>query len=138
MNDVEAAVRALGRAIQKDPRYTAYQQAKTANDGDEALQRDIQEFNLKRMAYQRETERSAEAQDASKLKEMEEEVQVIYERVLTNPHMQAFGEAKQAMDGMMQEIDQILTLCANGEDPDTCHPDLSGCTGDCTSCGGCH
>lgn len=138
MREVEAAVRELGRAIQADPRYIAYHEAKAANDGDEALQRDIQEFNLKRMSYQREMERSETEQDTEKLQKLEAQVQEIYERVVANPHMQAFSEAKQAMDAMMQEIDQILTLCANGENPDTCHPDLSNCTGNCASCGGCH
>ena len=46
--------------------------------------------------------------------------------------------AKQAMNMMMQEVDTILSLCANGEDPDQCHPDLTNCTGNCSSCGGCH
>ena len=99
MNAVEEAVRNLGKAIQADPRYTAYHAAKAANDGD---------------------------------------VQEIYDRIVGNPHMAAFQAAKEAMDAMMQEVDLILTLCANGEDPDTCHPDLSNCTGNCASCGGCH
>ncbi len=138
MNEVEAAVRALGKAVQADPRYVDYHAAKAANDADETLQGDIQAFNLKRMAYQREMERSETEQDAAKLQKIEAEVQEIYERVISNPKMQAFNEAKQAMDAMMQEIDMILTLCANGEDPDTCHPDLSNCSGDCSSCAGCH
>ena len=101
MTEVEAAVRQLGKAIQADPRFTAYWRAKADNDADTDLQNDIQAFNLKKMSYQHETE-------------------------------------KLEMNAMMQEVDTILSLCANGEDPDKCHPDLSNCSGNCASCGGCH
>ena len=52
--------------------------------------------------------------------------------------MVAFQEAKDKMDSMTKQIDAIITLCLQGEDPDTCHPDLSQCSGDCSACGGCH
>lgn len=138
MNAVEQAVRKLGKTIQEDPRYIAYHAAKTANDADTALQEKIQEFHLQRMTYQRETERETEMQDTERMQKLEQHIQSLYEEILANPHMAAFDAAKQEMDAMMQEIDMILTLCANGEDPDTCHPDLSNCTGNCSTCGGCH
>ena len=139
MQEVEAAARALGKAIQADPRYQAYHAAKKANDADEALQQEIQEFNLKRMSYQLETERLAEQQNPERIQKLEQKIQELYLSINANANMAAFEAAKQAMDGMMQEVDMILTLCANGEDPDTCHPDLSACTGNCASCGGgCH
>lgn len=139
MQEVEAAARALGKAIQADPRYQAYHAAKKANDADEALQQEIQEFNLKRMSYQRETERLAEQQNPERIQKLEQKIQELYLSINANANMAAFEAAKQAMDGMMQEVDMILTLCANGEDPDTCRPDLSACTGNCASCGGgCH
>ena len=50
MTEVEAAVRQLGKAIQADPRFTAYWRAKADNDADTDLQNDIQAFNLKKMS----------------------------------------------------------------------------------------
>ena len=106
---VEEAVRTLGKCIQADPRYQQYQQAKQNNDADTALQEQIGAFNMKRMSYQRKMD-----------------------------DMVAFQEAKNKMDSMTKQIDAIITLCLQGEDPDTCHPDLSQCSGDCSACGGCH
>ena len=60
MTEVEAAVRQLGKAIQADPRFTAYWRAKADNDADTDLQNDIQAFNLKKMSYQHETEKLEE------------------------------------------------------------------------------
>ena len=127
MNAVESAARALGKAVQADPRYLAYHAAKNENDSDAALQTAIQDFNLLRMNYQRETERAAEEQNTGKIQKLEQKIQERYLEIRENPHMAAFEAAKQEMDAMMREVD-----------PDTCHPDLSSCTGNCSSCGGCH
>ena len=112
MTEVEAAVRQLGKAIQADPRYQA--------------------------SYQHETKKLEENRNPEKLEKLEQEIQALYLQIMENPNMQAFDTAKQAMNMMMQEVDTILSLCANGEDPDRCHPDLTNCTGNCSSCGGCH
>lgn len=138
MSSVEQAARALGKAIQSDPRYIAYQQTKAANDADTSLQEEIQEYNLKNMSYQRELEKPEGLRNAEKMQQLEEIIQTLYVHIIENTHMTAFDNAKQEMEGMMQEINAIIMLCVNGEDPDSCHPDLTSCTGNCSSCGGCH
>ena len=55
-----------------------------------------------------------------------------------NPNMMAFNAAKNAMDGMLAEINNIITASANGEDPETCPSQPAGCSGSCSTCGGCH
>ena len=138
MNAVEMAVRQLGKAIQADPRYMAFQEAKRANDADEALQQMVQEFNLKRMSYQHETEKPEEERNTEKIKQSEQHVKKLYMEIIKNPHMVAYESARQAMDAMIHEIDTIIMLCANGEDPEKCHPNLENCSGNCSACGGCH
>ena len=137
MSEVEAAVRALGKAMQADPRYTAYYEAKAANDADGDLQEEIHAFYMKRMSWQMQKERDA-GQDAEKLEQIEAELQAAYDKILANPLMQQFQKAKEGMEVMLHQINSLIHLCANGVNPDTCQPDLSGCTGNCTSCGGCH
>ena len=75
---------------------------------------------------------------AESLQALEKELDALYTEILKNPNMVAFQEAKDKMDSMTKQIDAIITLCLQGEDPDTCHPDLSQCSGDCSACGGCH
>ena len=138
MTEVEAAVRQLGKAIQADPRYAAYWNAKADNDADTELQNDIQAFNFKKMSYQHETEKLEEKRNPEKMEKLEHEVQELYLKIMENPKLRAFETAKQTMNAMMQEVDTILSLCVNGEDPDKCHPDLTNCTGNCSGCSGCH
>ena len=133
---VEEAVRALGRSLQADCRYVRYVKAKETNDADEGLQEQMNSFQLKRMNYQHEYQK--ESPDADKLKAWETELDSMYNTILAHPGMVEFQAAKLELDAMMQEVDAIISLCLNGEDPDTCHPSLNGCSGNCASCGGCH
>ncbi|MBQ8515391.1 MAG: YlbF family regulator [Ruminococcus sp.] len=137
MMTVDEAVRSLGKSIQEDCRYKRYENAKKSNDADAELQQQINEFQLRRMNYHHESEK--EQPDAEKLASWEKELDSMYNGILEHPGMKEFQEAKLELDAMMQEVDAIISLCLNGEDPETCHPSLGGCSGNCASCGGsCH
>ena len=55
--DAIQAARELGKAIQADQCYKDYEAAKQANDSDEALQKLIGDFNLKRQSLQYELQK---------------------------------------------------------------------------------
>lgn len=127
--------REMGRAIQADERYTSYVEARERNDADEALQALIGEFNLKRIAIN--SEASRDERDADKLSALNREMQHIYADIMKNENMTRYNQAKEAMDQLLSDINAVLTLCANGEDPDTAEPPHS-CGGSCSTCSGCH
>ena len=67
------------------------------------------------------------------------ELREIYGRVMQNEHMAAYQAAKNEFDALMQRVTGVLSMCAEGQDPDGCDPDACGCTGSCATCGGgCH
>lgn len=136
--DVIQATRELGKAIQNDERYKGYIAAKEANDNDEALQQLIGEFNLKRENLQLELSKPEEAQNQEKIEKYNKELQESYERVMSNPNMANFAIMKNAFDNLLQQVQGIIGLCCDGEDPETCQYRVSSCTHDCSSCGGCH
>lgn len=127
--------RELGKQIQQDDRYTAYQLAKDVNDRDEDLQKLIGDFNLKRMDLN--NEMSKPDKDTDKLKELDTKIKELYGEIMANTNMMVFNNAKNAMDAMLNEINTIISASANGEDPETCSVEHS-CGGNCGSCGGCH
>ena len=135
--DVIKATRELGKAIQNDERYKNYVEAKLENDKDEELQQLIGEFNLKRENVQLEMNKPEESRDKAKLDKFNGELQECYEKVMSNEHMASFAVAKNALDNLLQEVQNIITLCCDGEDPDTCQAQRV-CTSDCSTCGGCH
>lgn len=133
--DIIKMARELGKELQKDERYTAYMIAKTANDNDEELQKMIREFEMKRIAISMESGKLDK--DDSKLEKLNAELEKLYSEIMQNENMVNFSVKRDAMDELINEINGIITLCANGEDPDTCEVN-HGCSGDCGSCGGCH
>lgn len=135
MNVTELS-RELGKLIQADERYIAYHHAKKVNDEDEALQDMIGEFNLKRVSLN--NEMSKLDKDQIKLSVLDAEIKHLYGEIMANENMAAFTEAKEEMDAMLAEINAIITMSANGEDPATCTPPTAGCSGGCDTCGGCH
>ena len=133
--DVISMARELGKAIPQDDRYTAYNLAKQANDNDQELQKLIGDFNITRMNINKEM--SSENRDDERIKALDEELKSTYAKIMSNKNMIVFNSAQNGYEQMMNDINQIITMCANGEDPDTC--EIShGCSGSCATCGGCH
>ena len=136
--DVIEAARALGRAIQADARYAAFTEAKKNNDEDIALQGLMGKLRLLQLSYQNESEK--EQPDEKRLEQWDEEFRRTYADVMLNENMRAYEAKKQELDDLMTYVVNLLSLCANGADPDTAEPkpeDGSGCTGSCSTCGGC-
>ncbi len=135
MDSIEMA-RELGKAIQVDDRYIAYQLAKQANDDDEQLQNLIGAFNLKRLELNMEMGKQDKNQEH--ISELDEVIKSLYQQIMENPKMKVFTAAKTAMDDLLNQINTIITMSANGADPATCDVTTASCSGDCGSCGGCH
>jgi len=134
--DVISVARQLGRAIQEDPRYIRMEIARTANDNDENLQNLIGEFNLKRISInQLSVEENA---DQEKISKLNEEIMALYNQIMGTEAMQEYNIAKTEFDAMMNYVETIISASTAGEDPDTVEEHTGGCSGSCSTCGGCH
>lgn len=131
--DIITMAREMGKAIQQDENYLKLMKAKDVIDNDPQLQKQISEFNLKKMDLNQEL--GKEEKNQEKLTSLDREIKELYDSIIGNAQMIAFNEAKQAIDNMMNQVSQILMLSVNGQDPDS---ELSGCSGSCSSCSGCH
>ena len=134
--DIIELTRDLGRALQNDERYIAMMTARQQSDEDEALQEAIGEFNLKRMAISNEAQK--EDRNDETLQRLNEEFRAVYQKIMENEHMLRYNDAKNEFDALLQRITGILSMCAEGEDPETCDYDAASCGGNCASCAGCH
>lgn len=136
--DALKAARELGKAIQADQRYKDYVAAKEVNDADEELQGLISDFSAKRQALNVEMSKEPSEQDGEKIRLMNKELQESYGKVMKNVNMANFAIVKNAFDILLNEVNMIISMSCEGEDPDTCDPHAShGCGGNCGSCGGC-
>ena len=133
MNAIEVA-RQLGAAIQEDEAYLNFHKVIKSNDENKELQEKIGEFNILRMNL--DNELSLDEKNEEKIKEMNEKLRALYGEVMAHPAMVEYNEAKQALDKLLNDVNNIITMCVQGADPATCEP--SACTGSCSTCGGCH
>lgn len=136
MNVIEAT-RDLGKILQEDERYKKYDAAAKASDTDTTLQNKIGEFNMLRMQLSQEM--SKPDKDADKMTSLDTDIKALYDEIMEMPTMKAFNEAKEEIDTLLQSINYIISMAANGEDPMTCPEQAPhNCSGSCSTCGGCH
>ncbi len=128
MDTIIEMAKELGAAIQQDARFLAYKAAKEKSDADLELQTLIGEFGLKRAAVNHEMESGAK--DEEKFRRLNTELRACYEKIMQNENMQAYNDAKNALDTLLDSINSILATSVNGEE-------ASGCSGSCSSCSGC-
>ena len=114
----------------------AAQIARQNSDNDEELQRLIGEFNLKRMAINNEATR--ENRDEEKLQRLNDELRGVYTQVMQNENMNLYNEAKELMDNMLKRINAIISISAEGGDPELADLTEEACGGSCAGCSGCH
>ena len=134
--DIIEMTRELGKAIQADDRYIAYTLAKQANDDDEQLQNLINAFNLKRMQLQMEVGKADK--DDEKIAELDEVIKSSYKSIMDNPKMKVYQAAKEGLDELLNQVNTIISMSANGMDPDKINLEIASCGGNCSTCGGCH
>lgn len=132
--DIIKQTRELGAAIQATEEYKRFMAAKDKNDKDEELQKQIGDFNLLKM--QLDAEHEKEDKDDAKILEINEKIVELYNVIISGESMTEYNAAYADYKALTDKISNILLMCENGEDPDSCEP--SSCTGNCGSCGGCH
>ena len=134
MDKIIQLTRELGKALQQDDRYIAYTLAKQVNDEDAELQSEIAHFDELRAEMR--TVMSSENPDFDRINVIDKETQALYQKIMSNPHMMVFNATQKSSEELVSNINQIITMCANGQNPETCEVQ-KGCSGDCTACGGC-
>ena len=128
--------REIGKEIQKSEAYVTVETMRVKCDEDKVLQDAIGEFNLKRMAINNEAQK--EDRNEETLEKLNNELREAYTLIMQNENMSAYNNSKKELDDMVQRATAIISMCAEGEDPETCDYDPAACGGDCSGCSGCH
>ena len=133
--DIIELTRKLGAEIQNQETYKNFMAAKTAADNDAELQEKIGDFNLLKM--QLDAERQKPQASKEKMDALNEDIVKLYNEISTHDTMKTYFAAMNDYKALTDKIMNILYMCQNGENPETCEP-ASSCTGNCSSCGGCN
>lgn len=134
MDMIELA-REIGKQIQQDSSYINVKTAEQACDEDKNLQQQIADFNMKRMTLSQESNK--QPRDDQKVAKLNQELRECYEKVMSNENMSGYNNAKTELDHKIKHIIDIITMSAEGADPDTVQ-EQTDCGHDCSCCSGCH
>lgn len=129
MTEIIEKAKELGALLQKSEQVQRYNASKVAYDQDIEVQKLVQEFNLHKMTMMSLT--SDENQDPERIAEVEERIKAVYNRIMENENMIKMQESGKAVEELINQVNGVLSFYVTGEEP-------TGCTHDCSTCGGCH
>jgi len=132
-----AMARELGKRLQQSDEYKIMLDAKMHFEQDEELQKQIGEFNLKKMDLNQQIGKG-ENKDQDKISQLDKEIRALYQQIMTSPNMQVYSIAQKTMDDILNQIATILSMSASGEDPESIDLSARSCGGNCSGCAGCH
>lgn len=132
--DIITQARELGKALQQEESYIHLHEVQAQADADMELQKLIGEFNIKRLNINQEAQKSERDQD--KLTQLNKEMREVYSQIMSNEHMIAYNEAKEAFDRVSNRVVAIIQQSIEGADPETADY-AESCSGSCSTCGGC-
>ena len=120
----------LGKKIKDDPIMVELNAAHTAYETDEYLQSCLKEYEAQQNAIGLEAQKG-ESADRLLIAKLQGRVDELYKEILNSPVFARLSDAQQAVNELMENVNNIITFNITGELP-------SSCTHDCSTCGGCH
>ena len=117
----------LGKAIKADERMIRMEAAKEAYESSEKIGNLMMEYGIQQQALSTMGD-SAEI-DTDALTRIQDRIDEIYAEITTDPIFKELEEAQNAVNELMESVNNTIMFNATGKTP---------CTHDCSSCGGCH
>ena len=119
----------LGRKLKDDSRLVALEEAKTAYEKDPQLQKYMLEYDVQQKAMQREVAKPE--RDMIFIETIQKRIDDLYKLITENPAFAELNRAQAEVNELMNSVNQTIMTQITGEEP-------SGCTHNCSTCGGCH
>ncbi len=120
----------LGQALKKDERLIALEQAKKAYESDADLRRAMNEYEVQQKVLAGEITKGAE-RDLHLVDMVQSRIDALYKEINGNPAFVELDRAQTEVNNLMARVNAAITYEITGELPGT------GCTHDCSTCGGC-
>ncbi len=119
----------LGKALKNDPRMVRMDEARRAYEEDGSIATLMTEYDVQQKAMQNlATDENFEPQ----LMEMiQTRINELYDQIMAHPAYVELNAAQEAVNELMNAVNNTITFSITGEMP-------SNCTHDCSTCGGCH
>ena len=119
----------LGQALKEDARLIALDKARKAYEEDEQIMKMMMEYEVQQRAMQNEAMK--EERDEAILEMIQSRIDTLYDEIVASESYKALEAAQNEVNELMNKVNTTITYNITGEEP-------SGCTHNCSTCGGCH
>ena len=119
----------LGKALKEDEKLIRMENARKAYEEDVTLKTLMTEYEVQQKAIQKVA--AEEDFDAQLLESIQNRINELYDQIMAAPAYVELMEAQEAVNELMNAVNNTITFAITGEMP-------SNCTHDCSTCGGCH
>ena len=121
--------RELGQKLKEDSRLIALEAAKAAYEKDPQLQKYMLEYDVQQKAMQREVAKPEK--DLHFIEVIQKRIDELYRQITEHPAFVELNRVQAEVNELMNSVNQTIMTQITGEEP-------SGCTHNCSTCGGCH
>ncbi len=119
----------LGKKLKDDSRLIALENAKKAYEEDKTLQKYMLEYDVQQKAMQREVAKPE--RDLQFIEVIQKRIDELYRQITEHPAFVELNRVQAEVNELMNSVNQTIMTQITGEEP-------SGCTHNCSTCGGCH
>ena len=119
----------LGKKLAQDERLVALETAKKAYEENKELQTYLVEYDVQQRAMQKAV--TQEDRDMDLIESIQRRTNELYELIANHPAFEELNRAQAVVNELMNSVNQTIMTQITGEEP-------SGCTHNCSTCGGCH
>ena len=119
----------LGKQLKEDARLVALEEAKAAYEKDPQLQKYMLEYDVQQKAMQREVAKPE--RDLQFIEVIQKRIDELYRQITEHPAFVELNRVQAEVNELMNSVNQTIMTQITGEEP-------SGCTHNCSTCGGCH
>lgn len=122
---------ALGKLIAASEEVKAANEAKKVYETDATMQAAITEYNVHNKALAEEYKKAE--RDEALMTSIKNRIGELYNDIVNNPVYIAYMDAQEGVGELMKLVNDEINFEVTGE-----RPSESACSGNCSSCGGCH
>ena len=120
----------LGKALKEDPRLVRMENARKAYEEDATLKVLMTEYDVQQKAIQKVA--ASEDFDPQLIESIQNRISELYDQIVAAPAYVELNEAQEAVNELMNAVNNTIMFAITGEMP-------TNCTHDCSTCGGgCH
>jgi len=120
----------LGKALKNDPRLVRMEQARKAYEESEELTTLMAEYEVQQKAMENVT--TGADFDPHMIQLIQDRINQLYEEITIHPVFAELNAAQEAVNELMNAVNNTIMFAITGEMP-------TSCTHDCSTCGGgCH